>query len=429
VTTLPTANGWIIVTAAYNGQSKGVLFVLTAAASSSPVARITSMTCLPRTLTAGSHGSCRVTLDSVQNSSGVALHVSTSSGALRLPERVLARRGQRTVEFQIDAADAAESIDVTAALGQDTVTEVLRVAPDRSQPIHVPGRQFVKHGTELRFAVSAADPSATLKAGILPSGAQFDPDAGEFRWTPVSSQTGTYEIEFTALNAATAKATATVTVDVDSGEPVVTGIVNAASRSKEAACSPGAIATIEGRWLQDAKVWANGIAVPVLAASETGVDILCPDAVAGSELSFTVSSDFGGPKVLRTISRSAAPGLFSLDGTGAGQALALVEDSSKVAMAQNYRIAAQPALAGERIRLYATGIDRLSNVSVRVGEAQIAPTAIRAVGERPGLFEVIVTLPETIDKSGEILLSLSGNAESTKLQTNVLSIVVDPAVQ
>ncbi|MGA3240835.1 MAG: hypothetical protein ABSG03_31575 [Bryobacteraceae bacterium] len=441
-TTLSSASGWIVVSAVFNGTTKAVLLQITAA-SDSEQAQVNQISCTPKSLTAGSRGTCRITLDHVENSTTAELQLTSSSASLRLPGRVATSPGKSTVEFQVDAVSSGEGIVVAANLGSGTVKETLAVAPDRSTSIHVPKRQFVKYGTEVRFRVSPSDPAATLSIGALPAGAYFDSTTGEFRWTPGGAQLGAHEIHFTAVDAAGGKASASVTVQVDSGEPVVTGIVNTASRLRDAACSPGAIATIEGRWLAEGasvsdasgssmelagtKVWANGATVPILSASDTELEILCPDSAPGSEIEFVVQTEHGGAKPLRTTAHSAAPGIFSLDGTGTGQGWVLRESAAtnSVAMVRNYRVSAQPAIPGERLLIYVTGLGNLTNISVQLGESKIPATAINPVPNHPGFYQVEVSMPNTVMQKDDLPLSLSGDATEGRISTNTVNIAVE----
>jgi uncharacterized protein (TIGR03437 family) len=427
----------------FNGASRALLFQIAPASDSSAQAQVNQISCTPKSLTAGSRGTCRVTLDHVENSTTAELQISSSSASLRLPERVATRPGQSTVDFQVDAVSSGEGIVVAANLGSGTVKETLAIAPDRSTSIHVPKQQFVKYGTEIRFRVSPSDPAATLSVGALPAGAYFDSPTGDFRWTPQGAQLGAHEIHFTAVDAAGEKASASVTVQVDSGEPVVTGVVNAASRLREAACSPGAIATIEGRWLAEGaavsdasgssmelagtKVWANGATVPILSASDTELNILCPDSAPGSEIQLVVQTEHGGAMPLRTTTRSAAPGIFSLDGTGTGQGWVLRESNAtnSVAMVRNYRVPAQPAIPGERLLIYATGLGNLTNISVQLGDLKIPATAINPVPNHPGLYQVVVSMPNTVVQKDDLPLSLSGDATEGRISTNTVNIAVE----
>ena len=152
--------------------------------------------------------------------------------------------------------------------------------------------------------MSAGDQSATLTAGPLPTGATFDGSTGVFDWTPIAAQQGTYRLAFSAINSAGESGTAYSAVQVDAGEPVVDRIANAASGSVQGACSPGAIARIEGRWLTQGdeasdpsggslelagtSVVVEGKSVPILQASPTRIDILCPDAGPASSFEIAV---------------------------------------------------------------------------------------------------------------------------------------------
>jgi uncharacterized protein (TIGR03437 family) len=346
------------------------------------------------------------------------------------------------VEFQVDAVSAAENIEVSASLGSDTVKETIEVTPDRSVRIRVPGKQFVKYGTEVHFKVSPADPAAALSAGELPAGAYFDPANGEFRWTPDGTQLGSHDLNFNATESDGAKVSASVSVQVDSGLPIATGIVNAASRSRETACAPGAIASILGRWLTDGvtvsdpsgnsmelvgtKVWANGTMVPILSAAPDELNILCPDSVAGSELQFVVQTAHGVAEEIRTTARSAAPGIFSVDGSGTGQGSILLEGTDSLATVRNYRVSGQPAMHGERLVVYATGIDRLTNIVVRIGDVPVSPAAVKPVLNHPGLYQVVVSMPDQVLQAHEVPVLLSGDApDYAQRSTNLVIIAVE----
>ncbi|HTA45567.1 MAG TPA: choice-of-anchor D domain-containing protein [Bryobacteraceae bacterium] len=402
---------------------------------------LNNISCSAQSVAEGSTASCRIHLARVDSSATAEVRLSSSSQSIRVPERVMTRPGQSTVEFRIDAVGRGKGIVVSANLGSEIVHETVAVVPDRSKPIRVPGKQFVKIGTELRFQVSSADP-VTLSAGPLPSGAYFDPAVGEFQWTPGAAQVGRHEIAFLAADQAGGVARASVSVQVESGEPVVTGIVNAASRSREAACSPGAIASIEGRWLisrtvppdpsggsielGETKVLASGISIPILSASDTELNILCPDSAPGTDLEFVVQTDHGVAASVTTTVRSATPGIFSLDGSGTGQGLVFLENTSSVAMVRNYRLSAQPATSGDGLVFYATGIDHLTNVAVHIGEFQVAPRAISRLPNQAGLSQIVFSVPAGIMDSGELQLSLSGdNPESATVLSNVIKVATE----
>jgi hypothetical protein len=83
--------------------------------------------------------------------------------------------------------------------GSETITITVRsFNPPVMSPI---GDKCVVEGSALNFTVTATDPDgdALFLAAIgLPSGASFDADTGEFSWTPLSGDAGSYPVTFGA---------------------------------------------------------------------------------------------------------------------------------------------------------------------------------------------------------------------------------------
>ena len=145
-------------------------------------------------------------------------------------------------------------------------------------------------------------------------------------------------------------------------------------------------------------------------------------------MQLVVQTGHGTAAPLQTVVRSAAPGIFSLDGTGTGQGLVLSPDTNAVAMIRNPEVAGQPAMAGDRVVVYATGIDRLANVAVQIGEVQVTPASITAVANRPGLYQVAVTVPAAEWEAGDLPLSLSGDApDGASWHSNVVKVALEGA--
>ena len=347
----------------------------------------------------------------------------------------------------MDATEGAtKTAVITAQAGSDLVTDTIAIGSDPALRIRVPGDQFVKYGDEVRFHVSALDPAATLgTTDALPAGATFDPYSGDFHWVPGSTQAGIHEIHFTATGGS-ADSTAVVKVHVESGEPVITRVVNAATRSTKAACSPGAIASVEGRWLTDGstgsdssgasrelagtKLLVNGSAASILTASATELTFLCPDAATGSELEVIAQTGHGITDFVRTTVRPAAPGIFSIDRTGGGQGIVMFDDGHTLAMIRNYRFDALPAMSGDRVTIYATGLDRLMNVQANLGNVQVVPDSVAVVPGHPGLFQVRITIPEETVWADALSLSLTGTTpEANTASTNFVSIAVEGATR
>ncbi len=101
------------------------------------------------------------------------------------------------------------SINATSGSLLHSVSVSVSVTTSPPQSNHppsltVPGPELVTAGSPLEFTVSATDPdigeTVTLNAAVLPSGASFNPTTGQFSWTPSPSQTGNYNVTFTATD-------------------------------------------------------------------------------------------------------------------------------------------------------------------------------------------------------------------------------------
>jgi len=108
----------------------------------------------------------------------------------------------------------------------------------------------------------------------------------------------------------------------------------------------------------------------------------------------------------------------------------MFDDGHTLAMIRNYRFDALPATSGDRMAIYATGLDRLMNVQAHLGNAQVVPDSIVAVLGHPGLFQVHITIPQEVMRANTLSLSLTGTTpEASPVSTNVVSIAVEGASQ
>jgi uncharacterized protein (TIGR03437 family) len=93
-------------------------------------------------------------------------------------------------------------------------------------------------------------------------------------------------------------------------------------------------------------------------------------------------------------------------------------------------LAAQPAMAGDRVVVYATGIDRLTNIYAKIGDSQIAPAAMGPVPNRPGVFWVAVVIPDGVTRDNHTPLLLTGDTgEGIRVSTNLVSIAVEARIR
>jgi uncharacterized protein (TIGR03437 family) len=104
-----------------------------------------------------------------------------------------------------------------------------------------------------------------------------------------------------------------------------------------------------GTQVANTSVSFNGIAAPMIYTWATQVAAIVPYGITGTTAQVTVTYQGQTSAALSIPIASSAPGIFSLDSTGQGQAAAINQDGVTV------NGPATPAKAGEYISLYATG--------------------------------------------------------------------------
>lgn len=195
-----------------------------------------------------------------------------------------------------------------------------------------------------------------------------------------------------------------------SGPPLAAFLVNAASHAV-GAIAPDELVTIHGvnlapdqSWLPapdkpGVRVLFDGHEAPVLYASLTQLNVITPAELTGKS-SVAVAVESGGLRSVSGVSvAESAPGLFTADGSGAGQAAAFNLSSG------DWNNARQPVARGAGIRLIATGLGRTSAetnepvlpVSVKVADKK---ATVKRIAPSPaamrGMFEVDISVPADI---------------------------------
>jgi uncharacterized protein (TIGR03437 family) len=112
-----------------------------------------------------------------------------------------------------------------------------------------------------------------------------------------------------------------------------------------AAPANGAFAT----QLSGTTVSFNGVAAPVLYSSSTQVNAVVPYSISGTAANVAVAYQGQTSASFAVSMAASSPGLFTLNGTGAGEAASINAKDSSVNSAAN------PARVGDYISLYATG--------------------------------------------------------------------------
>jgi uncharacterized protein (TIGR03437 family) len=319
-----------------------------------------------------------------------------------------------TFVMQLDPLAPQQSSTISVQFGSTTVATAVAIQPAEAPVLTLPGDQAVVAGNLLTFTVSAADPGGQpviLSAGTLPAGAAFDPNSGAFSWTPAAAQQGVYTVAFTATDSTSASSSGSVTVYVDSGVPVVSRVVNAASQMQPA-CSPGAVASVLGRWLGSAtqpasdltgastalggaQVMVNGAPVQVLTVSSKRIDFLCPFYYTGTVLNVSVQTGAGSSVPAQTTMQAVTLGLFSTTASGQGQGVVFLAGTSLLATSRTYLNLGQPAQPGDAITIRVTGMGAASSAlpMVKFGDLFARADSVTPVVGMAGVEDIAVMVP------------------------------------
>jgi uncharacterized protein (TIGR03437 family) len=222
--------------------------------------------------------------------------------------------------------------------------------------------------------------------------------------------------------------------------PVWIAAVVDAARQRAAPVAPGKLIVIYGAGLGPDQfvsqpnlsstelggtvVYFNGTPTRILYSSATQVAAMIPDVLAGTtgQIAVAFHGELSEPFTVQVA--PSAPGLFTANQSGSGQAAALNGDGT-------VNSAASPVKIGDSITLYATGegfvsipdppyltaCDALLHpglpVSVRIGGIQ-AP--VQCAGRRPGegVMQVNVQVPDGVQPGGYVPIVLRvGDASTT----------------
>jgi uncharacterized protein (TIGR03437 family) len=358
---------------------------------------------------------------------------------------ITTRAGQSILDFRASADPAApqESVTLEAKLGDSTVQENISVLPQDKPVLRVPQTALAKFGSPVRFTAHAAHSGGMpvqLSAAGLPPGGFFTPETGVFEWTPSQAQQGSYDITFTAATAAGSN-TGHTRIEVSSGEPVL-------SQTEPASCSPSAVARLHGKWLSQAdstlsdrsgnsmalggtRVTVNRQYVPVLSASFTELNILCLNVAPGTALQIAVETEAGVTQPFETTMQEASPTLLTLD-EGQDQALITIAGTGQLAMARNFKVAAQPAQPGDSVSIWATGLDSSlatgdSQVLLRVGDVTVTADAVEPLPGFAGVFQMEARLPSAVAFGEAVPVQIQIlRADGQHIRSNTATMAIEP---
>ncbi len=129
---------------------------------------------------------------------------------------------------------------------------------------------------------------------------------------------------------------------------------------------------------------------------------------------------------VETVMVDAAPGIFSLDGTGRGQRVVMLTEFHRVAMVRSPGDVSQPATATDRITLQVTGLGEdasASGVQLQVGAKRVAAEWVAPVS--PGVWQITGRLPEGVAVSDAVPVQLVMERYGQVLRSNVVTIAIE----
>jgi uncharacterized protein (TIGR03437 family) len=202
----------------------------------------------------------------------------------------------------------------------------------------------------------------------------------------------------------------------------VSAVTNAAS-NLAGPIAPGELVVLYGSGLGGVRtVLFNGVAGPLLYATPAQVGAAAPYAVSGGSQQVVVQSAGAASAPVVVAVAPTAPGVFTADRSGRGQAVATNQDGT-----QNGTVA--PAAAGSVLSLYATGEGQtlpsgvdgklaapplpqpVARVTVSIGGV---PAEVRYAGGATGLIagvmQVNVVVPAGVSGTAAVVLTVGGVA-------------------
>jgi uncharacterized protein (TIGR03437 family) len=317
-----------------------------------------------------------------------------------------------------------QNVVIAAASSGGSAQASLTIVSSGAPVLRLPGARTVRSDGRVEFSVSASDAQnlpVAVAAKKLPRGASFNAATGEFAWTPRASDSGETSAVFEATDAAGMVTTGSVGLRVLSGKPVIAGLRNSAAGNARGACTPGARMTLAGAFVSDDQttvaavaVRINGQSAAIEAIRPGEIDFVCPGMEPGALLSMTVEIDNQLSDAWETTMEDAAPGLFS------------AMHARGIAALPRYGMDGSPALAGEAIRLVATGIDCAADPRMLVyfgGSTQPVTSAQRS--SYAGICEVSAVVPASVSGAKVELFLEVVRSSGARVRSNAIQVAIE----
>ncbi|HZT58759.1 MAG TPA: CehA/McbA family metallohydrolase [Pyrinomonadaceae bacterium] len=210
-------------------------------------------------------------------------------------------------------------------------------------------------------------------------------------------------------------------------------ILNGASFGNEPAVvktvAPGSIASVNGFGLAGAAVQSqrqadgtfptslggtsvsvNGRPAQIFFASLTQVNFEVPDETEVGTADVVVTNADGRQMRSQVFVANASPGIFTVDGTGRG-------DAFFVDVATLLSSLMLPDDGARRLHLYGTGVDSATQVQAFVNGQAVAVEAVRPCRRLPGLDQINIAIPPGVLTSGAATLLIRADGVDSNTVT------------
>ena len=318
----------------------------------------------------------------------MSVPVSSSSRHVLVPSQVRVRAGQSSVAFKVSVSGLApeERADIIAGAGPEAVKDSIQIQRADEPALTIEGETAVKLGSPVRLRASAASTNGfpvTLRVLSAPPESTFDSLTGDFTWTPKSSELGDRTVVFQALDTFGIASSVSTALHAGTGAPELISLAGA--------CTPGSAAALQGHFLSAAgepgQLLINGTPAQAIQASAKRIDFICPQQAPESAIELAVRTVSGTSNVLRTKMQASSPTIVTTDDVS-GEALALHAGSSEIAALAAPNRDNMPAVEGEAVSIFATGIRceaaYSGAVDVEVGGVATPVASISPAAGRPG---------------------------------------------
>jgi uncharacterized protein (TIGR03437 family) len=279
---------------------------------------------------------------------------------------------------------------------------------------------------------NSATRQIAVSSGALPPGLTLDSKTGVISGSVGASSANLYLFAITATDSASGLTSApqsfVIGVTGASSPVSISDLINSASLTG-GLVAPGELVTLRGTLLGPAagasfstnpiantlggtQVFFGAEAAPLLYSSATQINAVVPWSVAGQSAVTILVQSAAGSSSLNTPVAPAAPGVFTYNASGSGQAIVINQDGTPNG-------SGNPAIAGSYISLYFTGggVTNPPGLTGAVNDLVVTTLAASAsttasVGGVPGLVTYAGSAPGFVGGVNQMNILMSATTPS-----------------